>query len=100
MLWREGQGKTRDAQERVQALVEATVEKLRAAGLTASPYLLTGNPKQVILEAAERWDADCIFVGARGLRGIGGFFLGSVSTAVSTRAHCSVEVAHTDSESA
>ena len=99
-LWRPGQGDTPDAQDRVQALLEAAVEQLRAAGLTASPYMLTGNPKQALIEAAERWDADCIFVGARGLRGIGGFLLGSVSTAVSTRAPCSVEVIHTDSEHA
>jgi nucleotide-binding universal stress UspA family protein len=102
VMWRGEHGKkqTADAQERVQAMVEAAVEKLRDAGLTASAYLLTGNPKQALLEAAERWEADCIFVGARGLRGIGGFLLGSVSTAVSTRAHCSVEVVHTDNEGA
>lgn len=102
VMWRGEHAKkqTADAQERVQAMVEAAVEKLRNAGLSASPSLLTGNPKQALLEAAEQWEADCIFVGARGLRGIEGFFLGSVSSAVSTRAHCSVEVVHTDNEGA
>lgn len=99
-LWRTGHSDTPNVQERVQTLLEAAVEQLRAAGLTASPYMLTGNPKQALIEAAERWDADCVFVGARGLRGMGGFLLGSVSTAVSTRAPCSVEVVHTDSEHA
>lgn len=98
MLWREGHEKTQDAQERIQALVETAVGQLRTAGLTVSPHLLTGNPKQVIIEAAERWDADCIFVGARGLRGMGRFLLGSVSATISTRAHCSVEVVHTDNK--
>lgn len=96
ILWRETYGPARDVQERAQALVEAVVERLREAGLAASPHILTGNPKQVLIEATERWDADCIFVGARGLRGIGRSFLGSVSTAVSSRSRCSVEVVHTD----
>ena len=38
--------------------------------------------------------ADCIFVGARGVRGLERFLLGSVSTTVATNAHCSVEIVH------
>lgn len=34
----------------------------------------------------------CVFVGAKGMRGIDRLLLGSVSSAVSARAHCSVEV--------
>ena len=98
ILWRETYEQTQDVQERVQALVEAVVEQVRGAGLAASPHILSGNPKQVLVEATERWDADCIFVGARGLRGIGRLFLGSVSAAVSSRSHCSVEVVRTDSD--
>lgn len=98
ILWRETYEQTQDAPERVQALVEAAVEQVRGAGLAASSHILSGNPKQVLVEATERWDADCILVGARGLRGIGRFFLGSVSAAVSSRSHCSVEVVRTDSE--
>ena len=41
---------------------------------------------------AEKWGADCIFVGARGLNGLERLLLGSVSTAVASYAHCSVEV--------
>ena len=98
ILWHETDEQTQDAPERVQALVEAVVEQLRGAGLAASPHILSGNPKQVLVEATERWDADCIFVGARGLRGIGRLFLGSVSAAVSSRSHCSVEVVRTDND--
>ena len=98
ILWREAYEHTQDAPERVQALVEAVVEQIRGAGLAASPHILSGNPKQALVEATERWDADCIFVGARGLRGIGRLFLGSVSAAVASRSHCSVEVVRTDSE--
>lgn len=45
-----------------------------------------------ILEEANTWGADCIFVGAKGTTGIDRLLLGSVSSAVSVRAHCSVEV--------
>lgn len=67
----------------------ATLER---AGLAAVATLLPGDPKRVILEQAESWEADCVFVGARGLRAIGRFLLGSVSTSVASRAGCSVEV--------
>lgn len=75
-------------------VVETAAEKLRAAGLAVSPIVKEGDPKQVLIEEAEHWGADCIFVGARGLRRLERFLLGSVSTAVATRAHCSVEVVH------
>ena len=45
-----------------------------------------------ILEEADAWGADCIFVGAKGTRGIDRLLLGSVSSAVAARAQCSVEV--------
>jgi nucleotide-binding universal stress UspA family protein len=46
----------------------------------------------VLITEAEDWDADCIFVGAKGMRGIERLLIGSVSAAVAARAHCSVEV--------
>ncbi|XVJ59664.1 MAG: universal stress protein [Tepidisphaera sp.] len=42
----------------------------------------------------ERAGADCIFVGARGVRGLERFLLGSVSAAVAMNAHCTVEIVH------
>lgn len=72
--------------------LEAAAGALRARGLAATAELETGDPKHVLLESAERFGADCIFVGARGLRRVERFLLGSVSTAVAARAHCSVEV--------
>jgi nucleotide-binding universal stress UspA family protein len=83
-----------DADERQSAhnMVAASMERLRAAGLVVSSVIRAGDPKQLLPEEAEHWKADCIFVGARGLRRIERFFLGSVSAAVAARAHCSVEV--------
>jgi nucleotide-binding universal stress UspA family protein len=73
-------------------VVEGAAEALRAAGLVVSSRVAEGEPKRLLPAEAEAWGADCIFLGARGLRGIERFLLGSVATAVAARAHCSVEV--------
>ena len=72
--------------------VQSSVERLEASGLTVTSLIKEGDPKRILTDEAKQWGADCIFVGARGLRGIGRFLLGSVSAAVVARAHCSVEV--------
>src|SRR5262245_37774735 len=72
--------------------VEALASPLHTRGLTISSVITEGDPKYVLLEEAERWGADNIFVGARGLSRVERFLLGSVSAAVVARAHCSVEV--------
>jgi nucleotide-binding universal stress UspA family protein len=78
-----------------QSIADSSAEKLRAAGLVASVVVGEGDPKHVLLDEAEKWQADCIFVGARGLRRLERFLLGSVSAGVAARAHCSVEVVRT-----
>ncbi len=67
-------------------------ERLSNAGLEVSCLVKEEDPKYLLVREAERWEADSIFVGARGLGRIGRLLLGSVSTAVVSRAHCSVEV--------
>jgi nucleotide-binding universal stress UspA family protein len=81
-----------DEQVWVPKMVDAMAEPLRTRGLTVSSVIKDGDPKQVLLDEAEQWGADCLFVGARGLSRIERFLLGSVSAAVAARAHCSVEV--------
>jgi len=71
---------------------EAAAGKLEAAGLKVSTLIASGDPKQILVEEAEACDADCIFVGARGHRGLQRLLLGSVATAVAARAGCTVEV--------
>lgn len=73
-------------------MVEASAQKLRAAELVVSSVIKSGDPKRLLVDEAEQWGADSIFVGARGLRFIERFLVGSVSAAVAERAHCSVEV--------
>jgi nucleotide-binding universal stress UspA family protein len=68
-------------------------DDLRARGLlVGEPVFRDGDPKHVLLDEAEAWGADCIFVGAKGLSGVRRVLLGSVSATVASRATCSVEV--------
>ena len=78
--------------DQVREIFEPLAQRLRSAGLRAEVLIRRGKPADQILEEADTWGADCIFVGAKGTRGIDRLLLGSVSSAVSSRAHCSVEV--------
>ena len=72
--------------------IESIEQVLASAGLKATAAVLSGNPREVILEEAEKWDADLIVLGSHGRRGFKRFLLGSVSEAVAMNAHCSVVV--------
>lgn len=61
-------------------------------GATVSTTLVAGDPKRVLVEEAEKWGADSIFIGSRGLNRWERLLLGSVSSAVAVRAHCPVEI--------
>lgn len=85
--------------EHTQAEVIAAqaVDKLHAelgkSSVTVSAAIVVGDPKQVLVQHAEEFGADCIFTGATGFSTpIERFLVGSVSAAVAARAHCSVEV--------
>jgi nucleotide-binding universal stress UspA family protein len=71
---------------------EAAAGRLEAAGLKVSTLVQAGDPKQILVDEAAACNADCIFVGARGHRGLQRLLLGSVATAVAARAGCTVEV--------
>jgi nucleotide-binding universal stress UspA family protein len=77
----------------VERLAEKMIEKLNSCGFLTSFHLEIGNPKKILLTEAENWSADCIFVGANAFGSrIERFLIGSVSSAIAARAHCSVEV--------
>ncbi|HEV2763730.1 MAG TPA: universal stress protein [Pyrinomonadaceae bacterium] len=71
---------------------DAAAERLRAAGLNVSEFTREGDPAHVLVQEAEQWGADSIFVGTRGLHGFQHLLHGSVASAVAARAQCSVEV--------
>lgn len=78
--------------EQAQEAIGSAEQVLASAGLKATGAVLSGNPKEVILEEAQKWAADLIVVGSHGRRGFKRFLLGSVSEAVAMNAHCSVVV--------
>lgn len=78
---------------KVEKLADDAAKLIRAKGLHASTAIEEGDPKHMLPKAAEKWGANCIFVGATGFSNrFERFLLGSVSAAVAARAHCSVEV--------
>jgi len=83
---------TNDYQAELSKMADDAAEQLRAARLSATCTIAVGEPKRVLLEAAEQWPADCVFLGATGLRGLRRLLLGSVSSAVSAHAPCTVEI--------
>jgi nucleotide-binding universal stress UspA family protein len=77
----------------VEKLAEDAARLIKSTGLHASAAIEEGDPKHALPKAAEKWGANCIFVGATGFSNrFERFLLGSVSAAVAARAHCSVEV--------
>lgn len=75
--------------------ITAAVKRLTEAELIVSTRVEEGDPKQVLVADADEWGADCIFIGSScshtGME-METRLLGSVSTAIVARAHCSVEV--------
>lgn len=73
--------------------LQSSCDQLQLSGLRVSSEIREGDPKLALVEAAEAWGADCIFVGSIAFSNpFERFLLGSVSAAVAARAHCSVEV--------
>jgi nucleotide-binding universal stress UspA family protein len=72
------------ALERLQAGVDKTLE--------ISTEIVKGNAKHAILDEAEKWGADLILIGSHGYTGLKRMLLGSVSQAIASHAHCSVEI--------
>lgn len=79
---------TGDALEKLKAIKDTTLE--------ISGGTIQGPPRQVIVEEAERWGADLIIMGSRGLGAWNRLLLGSVSSAVVHHAKCSVEIVRRD----
>lgn len=85
-------------QARAQAAAEAgarLIEDRTEGRLSVTSEIVRGAPKEAIVSEAESWGADLIVVGSHGYRGWKRLWLGSVSHAVATHAHCSVEIVRT-----
>ena len=81
--------------KQAQNVVDRAIQKLKPnlnQTIALDAVLRPGSPRAVILEEAEDWGADLIVLGSHGYRAWERLLLGSVSQAVVSHAHCSVEV--------
>lgn len=73
-------------------LAARSIERLQTAGLKVVLDIHDGNPKEVLVDVAEKWRADSIFMGAHAFANeLSKFLVGTTSAAVAERAMCSVE---------
>ncbi|HJX70003.1 MAG: hypothetical protein A2Y60_01745 [Chloroflexi bacterium RBG_13_54_9] len=87
-------------------LMQEQLDKIASSALAAAQEVLKdsiqrvilraewGRPPDVICRVAEQENFDLIVVGERGIGGIAGLFLGSVSQRVATRAKAPVLIVH------
>lgn len=76
----------------VQEIAETIANSEEGGKLEIETEVTDGTPKDVIVERAEAFDADLILIGSHGFGTVKRFVLGSVSQAVASHAHCSVEI--------
>lgn len=76
-----------------ETLAAVSLEKLKEAGIASNVEVRFGHPKDAIIQEADKWNADTIFVGPHCAgNSYERFLIGSVSAAVAARATCSVEI--------
>ncbi|MDE3110770.1 MAG: universal stress protein [Acidobacteriota bacterium] len=78
--------------KKAQELLEGFVSELERAGYSAKAVVEEGVAKETILNFAEHWKPDVIFLGSHGRRAFKRLTLGGVTEAVARHAHCSVEI--------
>ena len=78
--------------KQAETLVANTAATLRPKGLKVTTSVEHGDPKSKILDAASKWHANLIVLGAHGRTGVARFLMGSVSEGVARHAPCSVEI--------
>ncbi len=76
---------------------QSAIRKLTDIGCDVELEVKVGDPKQVIIEEAQIWRADCIFVGSYSYRNERTrSSTGCIASAIAERAGCSVEVVRFD----
>lgn len=78
-------------ERKMKDFASTAVVQFHEAGLIATAIVGRADPRRGILQEAERWGADTIFIGARGHTMIERI-LGTTSQFVVARAHCTVEL--------
>jgi nucleotide-binding universal stress UspA family protein len=73
-------------------LVQEVAERLAGRGLQTTANVVEGYPAASIVEEADKYGADFVFVGSHGHGGFVQFLLGSIAKAVVENTACSVEI--------
>jgi nucleotide-binding universal stress UspA family protein len=73
-------------------ILEEPEQMLKSAGIDCRSELIEGPTGEAIIKVAETRVSDLIILGARGLSGLEGLLLGSVSQKVIRHSHCPVLV--------
>jgi nucleotide-binding universal stress UspA family protein len=76
----------------LEALLQNARERFQIKGIKVACHLLEGDPKHLLLHHSAKNDVGSIFLGARGLEHGERLFLGTLASAICTRAHCTVEI--------
>lgn len=82
-------------EDQARSIVKKAADRVREAQgdrLRVTAEIVRGYPKHAIIEEADSWNADLILMGSHGYRGLTRLWLGSVSQAVASHAHCSVGI--------
>jgi nucleotide-binding universal stress UspA family protein len=83
---------TDTVEEALEGLHKSALAKFTARNLPAEFHIFEGDPKSTLLRVASEWKVDSIFLGARGLDHGNRLYLGTLASAISSRAHCTVEI--------
>jgi len=83
---------TQSPMKATEELVELVADSLKLHGFEAGGVVKPGDPREVIVNEAENWQADLIVMGAYGHSGVRSRQLGSVAESVARHARCSVEL--------
>lgn len=81
---------TMSLEEKRKELLTGVTKKAEDEGVAYSIKILQGEAGPTIIKYANESNADLVIIGSRGLDGIQGFVLGSVSHKVAKRANCPV----------
>ena len=78
----------------IEKKLEPILANAKKLGVTARPLVVSGNPGEVIPEAAKEYGADLLVMGTHGRTGVSRMLLGSVASRVISTAPCPVLTVH------
>ncbi len=84
------------SREQAQTSINTGLEKLAGCTYIKESEVIEGHPAERILEAAEHWQPDILFIGAHSQARWSDHFLGSITQTILENCLCSVAIIRTD----